>query len=130
MKVNPSLLHRVIVTSYMVLSLAAVGRSSFQILTKLDQAPLAYALSSVAAGVYVVATVSIALARSSVARKVAFASFIFEFGGVVIVGSISLLRSDLFPDQTVWSHFGFGYLFVPLFLPLLGLWWLSRIRTQ
>ena len=32
-----------------------------------------------------------------------------------------------FPDKTVWSHFGSGYGFVPLVLPVLGLLWL---RTQ
>tara|TARA_B100000902_G_C26684065_1_gene609228 strand:- start:168 stop:572 length:405 start_codon:yes stop_codon:yes gene_type:complete len=134
MKVKPSLIHRVIVSSYVVLSLAAVGRSSFQVLTKFEQAPLAYTLSSVAAAVYLLATVSIVLARgskdrSSKARKVAFAALTFELGGVLIIGSVSLFLPDLFPDQTVWSHFGIGYVFVPLFLPLLGLWWLSRNKS-
>ncbi len=129
MTVNPSLVHRVIVSSYVVLSLAAVGRSSFQVLTKFDQAPIAYTLSVVAAAVYLVATVSIVLARSPKARKVAFAAISFELGGVLIIGSVSLFRPDLFPDETVWSHFGIGYIFVPLFLPLVGLWWLSRNKS-
>jgi uncharacterized membrane protein YfbV (UPF0208 family) len=33
---------------------------------------------------------------------------------------------ELFPDQTVWSQFGVGYLLIPLFLPVLGLWWLGK----
>jgi hypothetical protein len=31
-----------------------------------------------------------------------------------------------FPDATVWSHFGQGYGFIPLVLPVLGLIWLIR----
>jgi hypothetical protein len=31
-----------------------------------------------------------------------------------------------FPKATVWSGYGSGYGFVPLVLPLVGLWWLRR----
>ena len=33
-------------------------------------------------------------------------------------------------DATVWSVFGMGYLFIPLVLPILGLFWLSRHRPD
>ena len=33
-----------------------------------------------------------------------------------------------FPDATVWSQYGLGYGFVPLVLPVVGLWWLRRTR--
>jgi hypothetical protein len=29
----------------------------------------------------------------------------------------------------VWSGYGYGYLFVPLVLPVVGLWWLRRTRA-
>ena len=45
---------------------------------------------------------------------------------VLVVGTLSYVRADWFPDQTVWSHFGAGYGFVPLLLPFVGLWWLRR----
>ena len=32
---------------------------------------------------------------------------------------------ELFPHDTVWSWFGRGYLFIPLVLPVLGMWWLA-----
>jgi hypothetical protein len=35
-----------------------------------------------------------------------------------------------FPDDTVWSVFGRGYGFVPLILPLVGLWWLRHTRPR
>ncbi len=123
---SPSTLHRIIVSIYVVLSLAALGRSSFQILTKFEEAPLAYGLSALAAMVYVVATISVALGHRPIARRIARWSLSFELVGVLGVGTLSLIVPELFPDQTVWSQFGMGYLFIPLVLPVLGLWWLTK----
>jgi hypothetical protein len=115
-----------LVSVYAVLSLAAVGRSGYQIATKFDVAPLAYSLSAVAAVVYVVATIGLVMAARPWARRVAFAAVIFEGAGVLIVGTISVFLPDLFPADTVWSDYGRGYVFIPLVLPFLGLWWLIR----
>ena len=123
---SSSTLHRIVVSLYAVLSLAALGRSSFQILTKFDQAPLAYSLSALAALVYVLATVTLAIGHRPVAKRIARLALTFELTGVLAVGAISLAVPALFPDQTVWSQFGMGYLFIPLVLPVLGLWWLSK----
>lgn len=123
---SPSTLHRIIVSIYVVLSLAALGRSSFQIFTKIDDAPLAYSLSALAAVVYVIATVSVAMGHRPIARRIAQWSLSFELVGVLGVGGLSLILPELFPDQTVWSQFGMGYLFIPLVLPVLGLWWLTK----
>ena len=115
-----------LVSLYAVLSLAAVGRSGYQIATKFEVAPLAYSLSAVAAVVYVVATVALVMANRPWARKLAFAAVSFEAAGVLIVGTISVVLTDLFPADTVWSDYGRGYIFIPLVLPFLGLWWLIR----
>lgn len=123
---SSSTLHRIVVSLYAVLSLAALGRSSFQILTKFDQAPLAYSLSALAALVYVLATVTLAIGHRPVAKRIARLALTFELTGVLAVGAISLAAPALFPDQTVWSQFGMGYLFIPLVLPVVGLWWLSK----
>ena len=48
--------------------------------------------------------------------------------GVLTVGVVSLIVPDLFPSTSVWSTFGSGYLFIPLVLPIVGLWWLRRTR--
>ena len=118
---------RVLVAVYGVLALAAIGRSFVQIVSKFDEAPLAYALSALAAVVYVVATV--ALVRPGVAwYRVAWATIAFEFTGVIVVGTLSVVMPELFPHDTVWSAFGRGYLFIPLVLPLLGMWWLATHR--
>jgi hypothetical protein len=119
-----------LVSVYAVLSLAALGRSGYQIATKFDVAPLAYSLSAVAAAVYVVATVGLVMASRPWAKRVAFAAVIFEGAGVLIVGTVSVFMPDLFPADTVWSDYGRGYLFIPLVLPFLGLWWLIRQGRQ
>jgi hypothetical protein len=120
---------RVLVAVYGVLALAATGRSFVQIASKFDEAPLAYTLSALAAVVYIVAT--IALVRPGVGwYRVAWATILFEFTGVIVVGTLSVLMPDLFPHDTVWSWFGRGYLFIPLVLPVLGMWWLATHRPS
>jgi riboflavin kinase/FMN adenylyltransferase len=118
---------RVLVAAYGILALAAFGRSAFQIFSKFDTAPLAYMLSAVAAAVYVVITVTLLL-NGPAARVVTWVSLIFELAGVLGVGTLSLINPSLFPHDTVWSVYGRGYLFIPLVLPIIGLWWLSRHR--
>jgi cytochrome bd-type quinol oxidase subunit 2 len=115
---------RLLVAVYAVFGLAASSRASLQLLTRFGEAPVAYALSAVAAAVYVVATV--ALLRDH--RRLALAAVLFELVGVLVVGTASLLLPDAFPDQTVWSTFGSGYGFVPLVLPVLGLLRLRATR--
>jgi len=116
---------RVLVAVYGVFALSAGARASVQIASKFHEAPLAYSLSALAAVVYIVATV--ALARSSAAsRRVAFAAVGFELLGVLTVGTLSLADPAAFPDATVWSEYGQGYGYVPLVLPVIGLWWLWR----
>ena len=116
---------RVIVVVYSVLAIAATGRSVVQIVRDFDAAPLAYSLSAVAAAVYILATV--ALVRPGLRwRKVAIAAIGFELVGVLTVGILSLTAPSLFAHPSVWSWFGLGYAFVPLVLPIVGLWWVIR----
>lgn len=115
---------RLLVAVYAVFALAASSRALLQLVTRYDEAPVAYVLSAVAALVYVVAAV--ALGRGM--RRLAVYAVAFELVGVVVVGTISLLLPDAFPDETVWSTYGIGYGFVPLVLPVLGLWRLRATR--
>ena len=113
---------RALVILYAVLAIAATGRSGYQLVTKFDQAPVAYSLSAAAAIVYIVAT--IAIARGN--RVLAIGAMLFELVGVVGVGALTLVTPELFPNDTVWSGFGAGYLYIPLVLPIVGLWWLRK----
>lgn len=116
---------RVLVAVYAVFALAASSRAAVQILRDFWEAPVAYLLSAFSAAVYVLATV--ALARSGpAARRLAWIACSIELAGVLTVGTVSLLVPAEFPDDTVWSVYGYGYLFIPLVLPVLGLWWLRR----
>jgi hypothetical protein len=117
----------VLVSVYAVFALAATSRAAVQILTDFHEAPLAYLLSAVSAVVYVIATVALA-GRGSGAHRVALVAVSVELVGVLVVGTASLLAPADFPRATVWSGYGSGYGFVPLVLPLLGLWWLRRQR--
>lgn len=115
-----------LVSVYVILTLAALGRSAYQIVTKFDEAPLAYGLSAVAALVYLVATISLIAAAHQSGRTIATWALAFEALGVVGVGMLTVVDPALFPADTVWSNFGQGYLFIPLVLPFVGLWWLRR----
>ena len=116
---------RLLVVVYAIFAIAATARSAVQLFTRFDEAPFAYLLSAIAAVVYIIATVALSRA-DRVSRRVAMATLIFELSGVVVVGSLSLMFPDAFPRATVWSTFGSGYLFIPLALPIIGLWWLRR----
>lgn len=116
---------RMLVAVYALFALAATGRSVLQIGEYFDRAPLSYVLSALAALIYIVATVALARGDRTSAR-VALVTISTELVGVLAVGTWSLLDASAFPDKTVWSHFGQGYGFVPLVLPVVGLWWLRR----
>jgi cytochrome bd-type quinol oxidase subunit 2 len=118
---------RVLLSVYGLFAVAATSRAAVQLATKFHEAPVAYLLSAAAAVIYVIATV--ALARSTpTSRRVALVACSVELAGVLVVGTLSLLDPDLFPDETVWSGYGSGYGFVPLVLPVLGLLWLRRTK--
>jgi hypothetical protein len=116
---------RILVAVYGVFAVAATGRSLVQLGTDADQAPLAYSLSLLAAVVYLVATTCLLLGGRR-AWAVAVAACTVEAVGVLAVGTLSYVATDLFPDRTVWSHFGQGYGFLPLLLPVAGLAWLRH----
>lgn len=117
--------HSILVALYALFSLAAGARSAVQISTQFSAAPLAYLLSAVAAVIYILATIALARDRIDWARPLC----LIELFGVLLVGAASYLLPELFPDQTVWSHFGQGYLFIPLVLPIAALWWMRRTTT-
>ncbi len=107
---------------YGIFALAATGRSTLQLATEAAEAPLPYTLSAFAAVVYIVATFALATGR----RVLALAAVGIELVGVLVVGVTSLVLPQEYPDSTVWSDFGAGYGYIPLVLPLVGLWWLLR----
>jgi hypothetical protein len=119
---------RTLIAVYAVFALSATARSGVQLLTRAEEAPVAYSLSALAALVYVAATLGLAEVGPA-PRRVAWVAVLVELVGVLAVGLLSLLDPALFPDATVWSGFGRGYGFLPLLLPFAGLAWLWRTRA-
>ena len=116
-----------LVAVYAVFALSATGRSAVQLATKAGEAPVAYALSAVAALVYVAATLGLAEVGPA-PRRLAWAAVLFELVGVLVVGTVSVVAPGVLADQTVWSSYGAGYGWLPLVLPFAGIAWLLRTR--
>jgi len=117
--------HLVLLALYALFILASGSRAVVQIATKFSNAPVADSLSAVAAVTYVAGWFAI---RRAAQGKPAFASVMLwvELGGVVVIGTLSLVVPGWFPDASVWSNYGQGYGWVPAALPVLGLLWLHR----
>lgn len=120
---------RVLVVLYAIFAIGATSRSVIQVSTRFDEAPIAYSLSTFAAIVYVIATIALARGHET-SRRVAYIAISIEMAGVIIVGAASVVFPDAFPRASVWSYFGMGYLFIPLVLPIIGLWWLRRSTSS
>lgn len=120
---------RLLVFAYGVFAVAATGRSVLQLATDAGRAPVAYSLSLFAAVIYLVATTCLLLGGRR-GWQVAVAACTLELVGVVVVGALSYVATDLFPDKTVWSHVGQGYGYLPLVLPFAGLTWLRHTRAD
>lgn len=123
---------RALTAVYGVFALSATARAGYQVIREFDVAPIAYSLSVLAAVIYIVATVCLVIGNR-VSHRIAIAACLAEFLGVIIVGILSFTRPEDFAKPSVWSSFGSGYGYIPLILPLIGLWWLflvgRRIRT-
>ncbi|QWA21417.1 hypothetical protein [Streptomyces osmaniensis] len=110
---------------YGVMVVGAVSRSAYQIATEFDRAPLAYSLSALAGLVYGFITYTLVRGGEK-ARRAARVCCAAELVGVLAVGTWTLVEPSAFPDATVWSDFGMGYVFIPVLLPLSALYWLRR----
>lgn len=117
---------RILIAIYGIFAISATARATYQLIFEFEQAPIAYTLSAVAAIVYLIATVL--LARPKLRRHARYAIY-FELLGVLLVGSLSLTVPALFNHPSVWSGFGIGYGFVPLVLPVIGIFWLRKVNA-
>jgi hypothetical protein len=111
---------------YVLFAIAAGARSAYQVATRFGDAPLAYTLSALAAAIYVVAALAIRMDRRSLLAGAASV----ELAGVLAVGALTVADPDAFPDETVWSHFGQGYGFLPVVLPVAALAWLRAVSRR
>ena len=117
---------RVLLWLYAVLVVSAGARSTVQLALHATRAPVAYSLSAVAAAVYATGFVLLRRAGSGGPVRPAAVCAAVELAGVLTVGTLSLMRPASFPDPTVWSAYGSGYLWIPLLLPVATL---VRLRS-
>ncbi len=116
---------RVLIAIYAIFAVSATARASYQLLREFDQAPLAYSLSAVSALIYILATVAL-VRRGATWHRIANIAIVIELVGVLAIGLASYVAPELFAHPSVWSKFGQGYGYVPLILPILGLFWLRK----
>ena len=114
---------------YGVMVVGAVSRSAYQISTEFDRAPLAYALSAVAGVVYGFITYTL-IRGGETARRAALVCCAAELAGVLLVGTWTLVDHSAFPDATVWSYYGAGYVFIPVLLPISAMYWLRKAQNK
>lgn len=125
--VEPTGPRRALIALYGTFALAATARAGVQITTRFHEAPLAYVLSLLSGLIYIGATVGLT-SRRRFGRPLAWVSCTAELVGVLTIGTLTLADATAFPDDTVWSDFGSGYVYIPIVLPLLGLAWLWFTR--
>jgi hypothetical protein len=118
-----SILLTVIGTAYTVLAIAAVARTGYQALTgtaTAERAGTAVALSGVAGLVYLVAAIGL---RRRTPRSLLISRWCCaaELVGVIVVSLVEIGVGG-FGRAAVWSGFGVGYGYLPLVLPVMGLW--------
>lgn len=103
---------------YGVFAVSATARALVQSIRDFSEAPLAFSLSIVAALTYV--AIAVLLFRKAPHWRAILILVGVELVGVVGVGALSFAQPEWFPKATVWSHFGEGYGYVPLVLPLVA----------
>lgn len=122
---------RTLIVFYFIMTIAALARSLFEIIVHFGAAPFAYLLSLFAGLVYLVATIALITPGRS-AFRIATVAITIELVGVLVVGTLSVADTNLFPfsgdRSTVWAYYGLEYLLIPLALPILGLLFLRSQR--
>lgn len=108
--------------SYPVLALSTGVRGVYQLFFRADLNDLGPALSVLAAGFYLTATIGF-FVRQKWAWRLSTTMLGIETAFTLVVGTLSLIYPDLI-GSTAWRAFGQDYGYFPLFQPLLGLVWL------
>jgi len=114
-----------LLAAYSLLAFAAVGRSTYQVVVKFDEAPLAYSLSLLAACIYLIACWAI-WRGDALAVRIGKVACAFELVGVLTVGTLTTFSDHALDVGTVWSYYGRDYGWLPLIVPALALWWFFK----
>jgi hypothetical protein len=121
-------IHELLPMLYAFWALAALGRAIYQYVARQPHDALPTHLSALAGLLYLVIAGLLRCDTPQTRRWVRWL-LLLELGSVLVVGSIDWVWRP-FAYTSVWSAFGAGYGFMPLLLPLAGLWWLARQRVS
>jgi len=114
-----------LLAAYSLLAFAAVGRSTYELIWKFNDAPVPYSFSTAAAVIYLVACWAI-WRGDALGVKVGKIACGIELIGVLTIGTITTLGDSAFDVGTVWSFYGRDYGWLPLVVPALALWWFFK----
>lgn len=117
-----------LLAAYSLLAFAAVGRSTYELIWKFNDAPVPYSFSTAAAVIYLVACWAI-WRGDELGVRVGKVACGIELIGVLTIGTITTLGDTAFDVGTVWSFYGRDYGWLPLVVPSLALSWLFRQDT-
>ncbi|MGH2960501.1 MAG: hypothetical protein ACRDKE_12905 [Solirubrobacterales bacterium] len=118
-----------LLAAYAILAFAAVGRSTYELIFKFDDAPVPYSFSVAAAVIYLAAVWAI-WRGDELGVKVGKVACTIELIGVLAIGTITTLGDSSFDVGTVWSFYGLDYGWLPLVVPALALWWLYKQHPE
>lgn len=107
-------------------AVAALSRAIYQYLVRRPESFVPTHISAFVGALYLLILLGLRR-RSRRAWSITFALLVVELAGVLVVGAVDLIWRP-FPYTTVWSGFGAGYLYIPLVLPIVGIWWMLRAR--
>jgi hypothetical protein len=114
-----------LLAAYSILAFAAVGRSTYELVFKFNDAPVPYIFSTLAAVINLVACWAI-WRGDALGVRVGKIACTIELLGVLTIGTLTTVGDSAFDVGTVWSFYGLDYGWLPLVVPALALWWLFR----
>ena len=120
---------RALAATYTLFALAAGSRAAVELIVQPGRAPVAYGLSVLSAACYLIGALAFRQ-QTTLARRIALVACAFELLAVLIIGSLTLQHPARWGDETVWSAYGYGYGFIPVLLPVMGLIYLRRVAPR
>jgi hypothetical protein len=115
-----------LIFGYGLWAVASLGRAAYQYLVRQPENLMPTHISTFVGLLYLLIIVGLRQSGPH-AWWITFSLLLIELVGVLVVGTIDVIWRP-FPYASVWSNFGAGYLFMPLFMPIIGLWWMVKQR--
>ncbi len=113
---------------YGLWAVSALGRALYQYIVRRPPDLTPTHISAFVGALYLLIIIGLRR-RSPRAWWATLALLGIELAGVLLVGTVDVVWRP-FPYASVWSGYGAGYFYMPLILPIAGLWWLLQRETR